>query len=507
MSGSRTEPTPAAASGHRTPRSMPRSIARVVGQTRRLLLVYGICLAAVGGVWLHAADIARDLNPTREYDLQQGLAVLKAGGPLLLGRGQPIYAGLEPRFAQHSGYYPLGIGDTQGVYVVVPVVGRLLAADDAVDVYRWLYIVLFAAPLIVYPLLFYGLFDAVLPALLVPVLFLGLARGLAPSDLGGLSAWPIYVLLPLLLLLSRHSWRWTTPALLVIVLIAGFASQIRAGAGLPILLAGIVLTLLRLPGARQKVVTCAAVAVLYVAPGWGLSALQHRAHGHIANPVLRSQALDHHTVWHMVLIGLAFPGNRYGVTRFGDEVGFKLVRAKDPSVVLISPHNEALAKEIVFDDIRAYPGFVLVGYLKRAVIVASELDWLWLGFFVLPFMVLMGRHRRRMHCYLALVLPVVALTALVPAIAIYQSYIDSLKAASAIVLFLAIGWLATNGSPVLELSRGGRAGLRRPIAAFSLACRSSSRETRVAFLLTLGVVGLAAIATKVGIAFQAQYLP
>jgi hypothetical protein len=469
--------------------------------------VYGICLAAVGGAWLHSADIARDLNPTREYDLQQGLAVQNSGGPLLLGRGQPVYAGLEPRFAQHAGYYPLGIGDTQGVYVVVPVVGRLLGADDAVDVYRWLYIVLFAAPLIIYPLLFYELFDAVLPALLVPLLFLGLARGLAPSDLGGLSAWPIYILLPLLLLLSRHSWKWTIPALLGIVLIAGCASQIRAGAGLPVLLAGIVLILLRLPGARQKVLACAAVAVLYTAPGWGLSALQHRAHGHIANPVLRSQTLDHHTVWHMVLIGLAFPGNDYGVTEFNDAVGFKLVRAKDPSVVLLSPHNEALAKEIVLDDVRTHPGFVLVGYLKRAVIVASELDWLWLGFLLLPFMFLVGNNRRRMRSYLALVLPVVALTALVPAIAIYQSYIDSLRAASAMVLFLAIGWLATSGAPVLQLSRRGHVGARHPITALSLAWRSTSRETRVAFFLTLGLVMLAAIVTKVGIAFQAQYSP
>jgi hypothetical protein len=453
---------------------------------------------------LNGAEIARDLNPTREYDLQQGLEVLNGGGPLLLGRGQPLYAGIEPRFAQRGGYYPLGIADTQGVYVVVPVVGRLAGADDAVDVYRWLFVVLFTAPLIVYPLLFYRLFDAILPALVVPLLYLGLAYGLAPSDLGGLSAWPIYVLLPVLLLLSRHSWKWTTPALLGIVLIAGCASQIRAGAGLAILLAAIVLTFVRFPGARRKLAVGAAIAVIYLAPSWGLSALQNHAHRQIANPVLRTQALKHHTVWHMVLMGLAFPGNPYGVTSFGDAVGFSLAQAKDPSVVLMSRHNEAIAKEIVFDNIRAHPGFVAAGYAKRAIIVAAELERLWLGYVMLPLMLLVGRDRQRIRRYLAMVLPVVALTAAVPAIAIYQTYIDSLRAASAILLFLSIGWAATNVPRLLPLVGGRRTGLSQAIGGLNVALRSS-RETRIALVLTLGMVVLAAVLTKAGLALQAQY--
>jgi len=487
---------------------------RLPSRRRVLLALYGLVIALAAFPVIHAANPGLKLNQTRKYDMQQGLNVLNAGGPPLLGRGPPPYASIEPRFGQRSGYYPLGIADAQGLYLVVPYVGHLVGAHNALGVYRWLFVFVFAIPLLVYPLIFDALFGSVLLALAAPLALLALVGAQAPEDAVVLATWPVYALVPLLFLLARRWTRLTPWALLGVTLLAGLATNVREGAGLPIVLSALLLVFLnrRHLGATRGLALAVAMIVVYMLPGWGTAALWHHERGHIANPYLRDQAIVHQSRWHQLVLGLSFPGNNYGVPRHEDRSGYAedqfayaLARARDPSVVILSPHYETLEKEIYFGIVEGHPGFVALGYLKRTVIVLSYLGVFWLGFLFLPLMLLVGKRRWLMRRYLALLAPVGIITLFGPAVLVSQGYDGQFKATATILAFLAGGWLMVNWARGYELVRIAWPGRPASPGGWLHSYRALDPRCRTALALTTAVVIAALLITLAGTSFQSQY--
>lgn len=474
---------------------------------RGLLALYGLVIALAAIPIIHAANPGRDLNATRKYDMQQGLNVLNAGGPPLLGWGSAPFADFEPRFGQRSGYYPLGIADTKGIYLIVPYVGHLVGAHNALGVYRWLFAILFAITLLAYPLIFDALFGSLLLAFAAPLALLVLAVAQAPEDVEIFAVWAIYALVPVLLLLARR-WTGRTPwALLGLTLLASVATNVRSGAGLPIVISALLLVFLnrRRLGVARGLALAVTMIVLYMIPGWGISALWSHERGRIVNPYLRGQAIVHHPVWHSLLLGLAFPGNHYGVPRYEDQFAYALARARDPSVVIFSPHYETVTKEIYFQIVEGHPAFVALGYFKRTLIVLSDLRVFWIGFLLLPGMLLLGRRRRLMRRYLLLLVPVGLVSLFGPAVLVFQGYGGPVKAVATILAFLGGGWLMVNRRQGLQLLHAARPDRPGSPGSWLRSYRTLDPRYRRALIVTSAMAIVVLLITVAGVRFQAQY--
>src|SRR5689334_7949844 len=162
---------------------------------------------------------------TRATELSAAIDVVRRGGPPLLASDVSYHKGIDV-----SHLRPVGVTDDQGIYVVLPLLGKLTGSTDPAQLMEWFFIGCFAVLFAVYPLLFYELFGSVAVALLAPLGVYWKFRFTQHEDVYFISAWCMLLCLPGLMLAYRwwQGRRLRAVALLVVLmLVASFATAIR----------------------------------------------------------------------------------------------------------------------------------------------------------------------------------------------------------------------------------------------------------------------------------------
>ena len=460
----------------------PRAIAsdsREVHGFPWLLIVWGIVWAILGIAVLQAIGPSPwPIEGTRADDLRASLAVLNHGGPLLL-RYLP---------GTHTPY-PVGFGDDQGIYVVVPLLSHWLGLADPVSVLRSLWIGFWAFTLLMSAALYGALFRSRWAGLVAPPTLLVCILSFGFGDIYWISAWVIVTFLPILLFIVRRRPRLDWLALVAIALMCGAVSAIRSEAGLPVVLAalGVALTArLRLPwrGAVVVVMVLAYLSINDVA----LPAL--RAHrDHVVGVNLTKGVPTSHPLWHTVYIGLGYEPNRYGI-HYEDPYAAAAAQEEHPGVRYLSPAYASALRQEVLALVKHDPGFVVKAELQKAVVELYHVaHYILLLVLLLPAALVARGPARLRRWELALFLPAVVYGAL-PAIAAapFRSYELGLLAPLGALGLLAIGSTATRADEAWAGSDARARGADRIRATFQYVRRSWPVQVTVRALLIALVV-------------------
>lgn len=430
----------------------------------------------------------------REDGFRGSLEVLNEGGPPLLAhsdaRGTDVIPGER--------YGPVGTTDDQGAYIYVPILAKTLGLGDPLDALRVLYLALFAVPLILYPLVFYGLFRSLAAAVVAPVglgvVSMKMAGGSfgQPTDIYWVGAWAALALLPPLLLIDRRRPRGSLALIAGIAVAASFATSIRTNSGLGVVLTAALVIFARkdwsLPH-RGAGMALLAVAYLSVST-FGLSAVREYRDDWVDSPRFseRAASLNSHPVWHNAYIGLGYFPNDFGIF-YSDTVAADTVKRLDPDAAFITPEYERVLRARYFDVVGDDPGFFLLNLGGKLVVTAGQmLLWLVLLAVIAPFALAVGSRAGMMRRCALLLAPAIAL-ALVPSIgtAPYRPYELGLTGALALCSIILLTWLAAETEELISRSpRGGRlARLRSSIQ--SRPCRRQAGWVIAAVLLAIAL--------------------
>jgi hypothetical protein len=227
-------------------------------------------------------------------------------------------------------------------------------------------------------------------------------------------AWCVFFCLPPLLLLHKRWGRAAVPILAAIALVAGFASSIRANAGLPVLLAAFALVLIKLEPFIQRLVVVALILVSYMAlNSFALSGVQ-RHRDAIIHQNLSATYPESHPVWHSAYLGLGYLDNRYRI-RWDDATAFAWARHIDPKVELYSRQYESILKRRYFHILLTNPSFVLRTYAtKTGVVVRHLVERYWLAFLALLSLGVLRRQRQDWFWKYAFLCTIAGIGAAVP---------------------------------------------------------------------------------------------
>jgi hypothetical protein len=360
---------------------------------------------------------------------------------------------------QGAGYYPSGFADDVGLYYWVPKLGSLLGISNWGDALKWFFVLLAIAAVVVYPLIFDRLFDSLLVGIVAPVLLLLTFDFTLNTDTYWISAWTLALGLPLLLLAARTwpSRRWRPSALMLTAMVlASFSNTIRANAGLGLLVAAFVLVMIRQPAWRQRA-TCAVVLLIaYGSVSHGVMSwvLSSRASNMRGVPIASSNAatigakdfsahIPQHPLWHSLYLGLGFNRNRYGI-RYMDAVAIDFVKRKDPSALFTSKRYEHVLRQRYFEIVRRDPGFVAQGLLDKSEVTLNDgLQQAPLAVLAIPFMLAVGRRRRLVAVWLALIAAAAVVAFISPVLVIpFQEYELGWLAAFTLLGILVVTWVA-----------------------------------------------------------------
>lgn len=358
---------------------------RPEGRTLRLLL-FGLAVAILGTFELSRVHPAPwTLLQTRIDGLRSALDTLDRGGPILTSSppGSNVL-------------YPAGSGDDQGLYLIVPWVSHVLGASDPVNVLRWMALGAFGGTVAAYPWLIRQLSGSTLAALLSPFLLL-IGLWLMPlGDIYWASAWAILALLPAVLVLDRRWPRHGLAILCGLLVLASLASAIRGQAGLPVLVAA-VLVVIRLPWSRWRragaIVLC---LVAYVSvSNLAMAAARAERDHQLGNRALVTTGGTGHPFWHTAYIGLGYLRNDWDI-RYYDGVAYRDVLRKDPKARFLGPAYGRILRDRYFHLIGDDPVFAVKDYGAK-VIVALRPALVALGALALigPLLLLSGASRRR----------------------------------------------------------------------------------------------------------------
>src|SRR4051794_21384982 len=103
------------------------------------------------------------------------------------------------------------------------------------------------------------------------------------------------------------------------MVVASFASSIRAQAGLPILCSGIILSLLKLRGWLQRFAVIALLVLAYVSISGLAVGTVKRHRDEVVGATFSGAYPGQHLFWHPAYLGLGYLPNRYGI-RWDDRV-------------------------------------------------------------------------------------------------------------------------------------------------------------------------------------------
>lgn len=382
-----------------------------------LLLCCGFVAAIVGGWYIDAgAPKTWEIQSGRASDLNRSLDVVNRGGPPLvaqIGDARPLpktKAGRRHRFEA------VGIADDQGIYVYVPVLAHVLGVHDPLAVLKGMYVGLFAISLLLYPLLFYGLFGSWAAALVAPLGLLVSIRLLGYHDIYWVPAWTVLTLIPVVLLLATRWPRYGMVLLVAVMVTASFASSIRSASGLPILIAAAMVLLLRPWRWWWKGVAVAGLVLASLTiSNFALTAVRHERDAW-AGAELGANRVTSHVFWHSAYIGLGFGPNKYGI-KYNDSIADAAAKKESPGVAYVSPKYEATLRKLYFRILREDPWFVIRTTLKKGAVILDR------AAFVLPVLLigaaialLLAPDRRRLSLYLILLAPALTILFLPPLI-------------------------------------------------------------------------------------------
>ena len=379
--------TPAAAVTGRARMSFPlwRWFDRPDGRTVRLLL-FGLVVAVAGTYELARVHPAPwTLLGTRVQGLQGALAMLDRGGPIL-----------TTSVPGSNAFYPAGGGDDQGLFLIVPWLTHLLGASDPVNVLRWMALVAFAIPVAAYPWLVRELSGSTLAGVLSPLLLL-IGLWLMPlGDIYWTAAWSILALLPVVLLLDRRWPRHGLALLCGVLVLASLASAIRGQAGLPVLIAA-VLVLVRRPWSnvgRAGAIALCLVAYLSVS-NIGMAAARAERNHQLGGRALTTATGNGHPFWHTVYIGLGYLPNDWDI-RYYDGVAYRDVLREEPKARYLGPAYGRILRDRYMHLVGEEPVFAIKDYGAKVIVslrpaVVALIALALIG----PLVLLSGRRRQR----------------------------------------------------------------------------------------------------------------
>jgi hypothetical protein len=465
---------------------------------RVLLVAYGTAVCAVGAAHLQAQLPDRmTLMDSRATGIQAEIAVLDRGGPLLIGATKPYGA---PGTRPQVDYYPVGLADDLGAFVYLPELGHRTGTDDPRILLKWSFIALFSLLLLVYPLVFYELLGSVLAALAAPLLLLYGFRFMYDTDIYWITGWVILLCLPLVMLVYKRWNRWSIAWLALLMLVASFASSIRVNAGLPVLLAAIIVVLLR----EKRWLVRIGTAALLVAVSLSISSLvmgriNAQRWDALAKPELRSAFSSHHVVWHAMYVGLGYLPNKYGI-RWNDQLGFERAERENPGVVLLSKDYDRTMRHLYFRVLEDDPGLVAKNAVYKAAYALGDVGRRFaLALVLVPLMLLVGRRRRDTRVFALLTVPALPIT-LAPLVlaAPDSAYAPGFRATCGLLWLLGICWAIASIPDGVKAWRSDPDAWRRRLAGWR---RSPGVVAgRVAASVSFWVLFAVALAAVVGVA-------
>jgi hypothetical protein len=382
---------------------------------RRALVLYGVGLAvaafAAGNAVWPTSHVT--LLGSRVQGLTTAIDVVDHGGPPLLGSTRPYSQPWQTTPEQR--YFSAASTDDPGIYVYLPVAGRILGVDDPRLLMKWFALASFALLAAIYPLLFYELFGSVAVAV-VSSLLLATFSFLGNSDIYWIAGWCALVCLPVLMLLASRRWSGRSVAACAgVAIVASYASSIRSEAGLGVAIAAVALVLVRERRWRRRLAVGALVAAAYltIRPGLIKGVETYRDHAIAsyihANPGWSSVSGSGHPFWHSAYIGLGYLPNRWGIV-WKDQSAEAAVRRVDPKAQYLSARYSSILEHRYFHILREDPGFVLRTYATKAGVEANQALRRFLsGLVLLPALLLLGRRRRLLAGWALLVLPTLAI--------------------------------------------------------------------------------------------------
>jgi hypothetical protein len=410
-----------------------RTSLRFDPRTRQLaLLAYGVAFALYAALHLvHVLPNDQALMGTRVDGVQASIAVLDRGGPPLLGSKSPYGA---PGTVAARDYYPVGVTDDQGLYLYLPVLGKLTGEHDSHVLLKWFFIGCFVLLFAVYPLIFYELMGSVIAAVAAPIIVLHWFAFLRNIDLYWIVGWCILLGLPIVFLAFRRAWdRWSIVLLVVAVLIGSFSTSIRIHSGLPILLSALAVVFLKVRPWRRRIVLFGLLLVVSFSINVGVLDAARIARDETVGIDFRKSYPNQHPFWHNAYIGLGYLPNKYGI-KWDDSVAVQAVARVDPHAGYLTPKYEHILRHLWFKLLKHDPRFVLNTLwtkfgvsLDRAL---KQFGWLWLV--VLPVTMLAGRRRHLMRGLIGLTVPALAVNIVPPVLTIPNDAYDA-------------GWIASVG--------------------------------------------------------------
>ena len=122
------------------------------------LCLYGLAVAVVAVAVLAQHAPAVTMLGRRVNGVSDAMRALNRGAPLLTG------------YAPGLGFFGFA-GSDQGIYLYFPLLGQFFGQSDPEVLMKWFFLIAFALPVAVYPLVFAELFDSVALGILAPLLF------------------------------------------------------------------------------------------------------------------------------------------------------------------------------------------------------------------------------------------------------------------------------------------------------------------------------------------------
>jgi hypothetical protein len=437
------------------------------------------------------------LMSTRSVGIEDSLEVVRRGGPPLLGCTN-VYEDGAADMDQRC--FATGTTDDQGIYLYLPLIGKLTNETEPPLLLKWVFAWLMALTVLVAPLLFVTLFRSMLIGLLAPLPLIYSFDFLQNTDIYWISAWAILVCLPLVLVIyDRDRWdRGSILVLLTAVALGGFASSIRSHAGLPILIAAALTVLLRDRRWRARALAVTALALTYLATSSFVLAAAREYRDHSTGVNFTANTPTKHPFWHSMYLGLGYLPNPYGI-KWNDAIASEAVSRENPTAVYLSDEYERTLRGLYLDIVRDDPGFVASTYkAKLGELLRQVRTEYGLMLLLIPAMALFGGDRRRNQMLLLLISPALAITLLPPLLTRPDSaygYNVGWLAAVGFTCFVAGAWL-------IRVAQGAGSALMRadPQTLNWESMRRRVRELpapRAAALRTKRTLGVVAAAVAV----------
>jgi hypothetical protein len=351
--------------------------------------------------------------------MQQSIVVLNRGGPPLLGGTLGAVPGLAKTIVKGvHGLYPVGVGDDQGMYLYVPLLGHYLGLNDPRAVLRDMYLALAILLAFVYPILFFEISGSLVVSAMAPIglLFL-LTRAIGLIDVYWAPALLLLLGLPLLLALRGRSQHVIIGGLVVVCLLASTSDSIRADTGIGLFIAAVIVVFRWLVGWKRRVVVLGAVLLAFLSV-YPFALDGARAYRDSQTGVVPNSGSSH-AFWHPAYLGLGYiQPNRFGI-EFDDPLGLATALIYDPHVQYLSPQYNADLEHAFAGIAAADPGYVLTDYAEKVGdVVGGAARFYWPELVMLGILLLFWVPEHRWREMMLIAAPVLFVTMLPPIFAI-----------------------------------------------------------------------------------------